>query len=96
MAAHGWVLFVGGIAALAWAASLLVRGIPQGNFAWSPGLLSVLVCYSVFVVSRYGMPPALRTQPGCFYAPLVALAIAIPVDLGVFVTFVGEMGKRFG
>jgi len=96
LAAHGWILLVGGIAALTWAASLLVRGIPQDNFSWSPGLLSVFVAYSVFVVSRYGVPLALRNQPGGFYAPLVALVIALPIDLGVFVTFLGAMSKRFG
>lgn len=92
---HGWILAAGSAAALAWAGSLLVRGIPQGSFGWSPGLLTVMVCYSVFVASRYGAPGRLRALPVLNYAPLLALAISLPIDVGVFIKLLGEFGKRF-
>lgn len=96
LAAHGWVLVAAGVGTLIWAVDLLVQGLPEGNFSWSPGLMSVLVCYSVFVASRYGVPSQVRMWPAFFYAPVAALGIALPIDLGVFVTFIGEIGKRFG
>jgi hypothetical protein len=93
---HGWILVASAVAALVWASSLLYHGIPKGNFAWTPGLMSVWACYSVFVASRFGVPSSLRGRLGVFYSPLVALAIALPIDVGVFVQFIGEIGKRFG
>ena len=96
LAAHGWALVAAAAGTLVWAISLLVRGFPEGNFSWSPGLMSVLVCYSVFVASRYGVPSQVRGRPAFFYAPVAALGIALPIDLGVFVTVIGEMGERFG
>jgi len=93
LAGHGFVLAASAIGALAWAVSLLIGGLPQGNFAWSPGLMTALVCYSAFLASRYSVSSDQRAR--FFYAPAMALAIAAPIDIGVFVYFIAEMTKRF-
>lgn len=94
---HGFVLALGGIASLAWAASLLVRGIPQGvSFSWTPGLLSLIVVYSIFLFTRYGVPPTLAARPALLYAPSVALLVALPIDFAVFFLLLREITKGVG
>jgi hypothetical protein len=96
LAIHGVLLGVSAIAILLWALSLVAGGIPYANFAWSPGLMTAWVCYSVFVASRYSVPGRLRTRDSAFYAPLFTLVIAASVDVGVLMRFIGEMGRRLG
>ena len=96
LAIHGFALAASAAAAVIWALSLLVRGLPQGNFAWTPGLMTACVGYSVFLASRYSVPIGARSRPPVFYAPLIAILIAVPIDLAVFFYFVAEMSKRFG
>lgn len=96
LAIHGIVLAAGGVAALLWAATILVRGIPKVNFSWSPGLLSVSVAYSIFLLSRFSLPTRIRARTEVIYAPVAALAVAAMIDIGVFVRLLAEMGARFG
>jgi hypothetical protein len=58
--------------------------------------MTVWACYSAFVASRYGVPSTIRHRLAVFYAPLFAFVIALPIDIGVFVQFMSEMGRRFG
>ena len=96
LAIHGAAFALSSLALLVWALSLLVHGLPEGNFAWSPGLMSIWICYSAFVASRYSVSPAMRHRSLLFYAPLVAIFVAIPIDVAVFIEFMGEISKRFG
>ncbi|MDQ1316064.1 MAG: hypothetical protein QG662_2173 [Pseudomonadota bacterium] len=93
---HGFFLACSAAALLLWASSLLVNEMPEGNFRWSIGMLSVWVAYSVFVLCRFSLPPRLRTHPAAFYAPVIALSIAATVDVGVFLRVAGEVGARLG
>ena len=93
---HGAVLALGAVAAWFWALSLVIGGIPEGNFAWSPGLMSLLVAYGIYVFSRYSVPDGVRGHAAFFYAPLAALVVAVPIDLVVFVRLINEMSARFG
>jgi hypothetical protein len=81
---------------LAWGVSLLLRGVPAGNFSWSVGLFSASVCYAVFVLSRFGIPARLRATALAYFSPAMALAVAVPIDVGVFVRLTQEMARRFG
>ena len=96
LAIHGSALAVSAIALLLWAAGIVLRGIPQGNFSWGVGLMTAWVAYSFFVLSRYSLPSGLRNRAAFFYAPAAALVVALPVDIGVFVRLIAEMGERFG
>jgi hypothetical protein len=85
LALQGLVFIAGAAAELIWALSLLIGGIPAGNFVWSVGFFTASIAYAAFLLSRYVVPIGLRSMPAFYYAPAFALAAAAPVDLGVFV-----------
>jgi hypothetical protein len=91
---HGVAFAVAAVVMLLWAASILIWGTPEGNFVWSAGMMSVLVCYAAFVASRYSVPRHFRQHAAIFYAPLVAFAIAVPIDVAVLVKTVSEATRR--
>jgi len=91
---HGFVLASSAAWGLLWALSILLEGIPKGNFRWSVGWLSAWVAYSVFVLCRFSLPPRLRAQPAVFYAPAIALVVAAAVDVGVFLRLADEIGAH--
>jgi hypothetical protein len=96
LAVHGYVLAGSAAAMLLWALDILLKGIPEGNFSWSPGLLSAWVCYSFFVLCRFSLPDGVRNHAAILYTPLVALVIALPIDVGVFIRLMAVIGVRFG
>ena len=58
--------------------------------------MSALVAYGFFVASRYSVPKAFREHAAVFYAPLLALVIAVPIDVAVFVRTFSEVTRGFG
>jgi hypothetical protein len=95
LAVHGVILALGSLATVLWAATLLIDQIPEGNFSWSPGFMSAIVTYGIFVFSRFGVPTDMRARSAFFYAPVAALLVSVPIDLAVFTQFVSEFGRRF-
>jgi hypothetical protein len=95
LACQAVVLLGSAAALLAWAVSVLVRGIPEGNFSWSPGLLTGWVTYSTFLFVRYGVPAGWRT-PRLRYLPFAVLALSLPVDVGVFFRLLLKMNRLMG
>ena len=93
---HGIVLAGAAMVELAWGVSLLINGIPVGNFSWSVGLFSASVSYSVLVLSRFSAPAQFRSSAAVYFSPAVALAVAVPIDIGVFVRFTQQMAAHFG
>ena len=82
------ILFVGALAScLSWAIELLIGGIPYEQFSWGIGLLSAVVCYTAFLLSRFSMPERTRSSALIFYLPVITLAVALPVDVGVSIRF---------
>ena len=96
LAVHGFVLVASAIYLLLWAVHILIEGTPKGNFSWSVGFPTVWVCYSFFVLSRFSLPSRVRVWPAVYYAPLLALAVAAPIDVGVFVQMLGDMRRHLG
>jgi hypothetical protein len=88
LAVHAVILVVSSFALFVWAGTLLLRGIPEGNFAWTPGFLTAWVWYSFYLLRRYTLP---SRWSGTVYLPVVAAGIALPVDLGVLVRFLGKI-----
>jgi len=93
---HGFVLAASAIAEFLWALGILLSGIPEGRFSWSVGFLSASVWYSFFVLCRFSLPDGVRNHAAILYAPLVALVIALPIDVGVFIRLMAVIGVRFG
>jgi len=93
---HGIVLAAAAMFELAWGVSLVLNGVPAGNFSWSVGLFSASVCYSALVLSRFSVPTQYRSSALVYFIPVVALAIAVPLDIGVFVRGVQQVAAHFG
>ena len=96
LGAHGVAFCIGVAVLFIWAVRILLTGLPQGNFSWGVVLLTLSVGYSVFLVSRFAVPPDLLSLPFIRIAPVAALAIAAPVDLGVFLRVMGVIGGILG
>ncbi len=89
LALHGILLAAGVGFLLLWALGVLFKGIPEGRFSWSVGFLSASACYAAVLFYRFSIPLHLRSSRGTYYAPVIALACAVPVDIGVFFRVVG-------
>lgn len=96
LALHGVLFLAAASYEVVWGAGILIRGIPAGNFSWSVGLFSLSVAYAAFVFSRFSVPAGLRATPSFYFLPVLALAIAVPIDLGVMGRFAYEINSRFG
>lgn len=89
---HGIVFCISGAALLLWALSVLVDGLPYGKFVWTTGLLTAWIGYSVFVMSRYTISVAVRGLPKFFFLPVIAMALVLPVDIGVAIRLLSSNG----
>lgn len=89
LAFHAIALTTGAGFLLLWALSVLFNGLPEGRFSWSLGSLSAAVFYAALLFCRFSVSPQLRSSQGVYYGPILALACAVPVDVGVFLRVVG-------
>ena len=87
LATHAIILCLGGAAAFIWAGSILVKGIPEGRFAWSPGLMTFFCVYPVYLLRRTLLRKKLPHSATVRYLHVVVLIVALIVDVGVFVKF---------
>jgi hypothetical protein len=60
------------------------------------GLAKLTVAYSLFLISRFTLPISLRIRPLVFYAPVIGLVIAAPIDVGVFIRVMTGVGAHIG
>ncbi len=91
---HTLLLCAGAAAIFLWAASLLVHGIPEGNFAWSPGLMSLMCAYPVFLLRRTLLSRMIDRSFVVRYMHVMAFVVALAVDIGVFHLAISEMSSR--
>jgi hypothetical protein len=96
LAIHGVVFTAAAVVTLLWALSILVRGLPEGTFVWSVGIMTALVGYGLFVASRYSVPKPLREHVAVFYAPVLAVVVSLPIDVAVFVKTFSAVTRGFG
>jgi hypothetical protein len=80
---------------LGWAVSILVGGIPEGNFSWGGGFLSATVGWAFYVLRRFTLPKRVRTHGLGYYVHVLAFASALPVDLGVAFLMAVRVSKQF-
>ena len=85
---YGVVLSGFSIALWAWAASLLIWGLPEGRFAWSPGFLTAWNTFSAYLFRRFAIPAGV---PGALYLPVLAAGATLPVDGAVGLMFFTSM-----
>ena len=89
--AQAVVVAVAGGASLAWAAGPAIRGLPEGGFGWGPGLLTAWVAYGAYLAVRFFAPPGSKARSRAACAPLLAAALAAPVDVAVFVRLIARL-----
>jgi hypothetical protein len=94
LASHAVVLCVGAGAMLFWATSILMSGIPEGNFSWSPGMMTFLCAYPVYLLRRTLLRKQLIRSTVVKYVHVFVLVVALVVDVGVFVKLISSFGAR--
>lgn len=89
LAFHGIVLSAAEGFLLLWALGVLFNGAPEGvRFSWSVGFLSASACYASVLLCRFSFAPYLRSSWAVYYGPVITLACAALIDVGVFVRLV--------
>jgi hypothetical protein len=79
------VVVVASAASLVWTAGLAIHRIPESNFSWSPGFLTVWVAYGAYLAVRFILPSRWVVMTRFAYVPLLAAALALPIDMAIFV-----------
>ncbi len=92
---HGLAFASGALALLGWAVAILVNGIPDGNFSWGAGFLSLTVGWAFYVFRRFTLPERIREYAVGYYLHLLALLAALPVDLGVGFLMLRRVSETF-
>lgn len=95
LALHGVIFLFAAAVQVVWGGSLLINGIPEGNFSWSVGIFTAIATYAVFVHTRFAIPARMRSAPVIFYAPVIALVVAALIDIGVIIRFAHGLSSRF-
>ncbi|NQT93806.1 MAG: hypothetical protein HQ559_13690 [Lentisphaerae bacterium] len=90
---HAVILTLGAAAMLAWAASILIDGIPKvSSFSWSPGMMTFLCVYPVYLLRRTVLAGQL-SRPMVKYLHVGVLLVALFVDVGVFVKLMSRFSS---
>jgi hypothetical protein len=90
---HAIVLGIGAATLWVWALELVLTGLPEGSFSWTPGFLEVAAGYAALLICRFNLPEKLRENGRIYYTPIVVALLAVPIDIGIFVRFVEKMQK---
>jgi hypothetical protein len=93
---HGLILIGLAIRWFSSSLNILISGVPDGNFSWSLGILTILVAYSVLVFTRFTLPTSIRSFPIVFYSPIGAILISLVVEVGIFLELAVGIGTRLG
>lgn len=86
------VLFISALAALGWASTIVVRGIPEGTFSWGLGLLTGWMAYSTLLFTRCALHKW-KGRPLLVYLPVMAGAVTLAVEIGVFLRLLRRMSQ---
>ena len=84
LGAQAIVVLVSGLVMLGWGVTLVVRGLPPGNFGWTPGLLTAWVAYGFLSTARFVLPRSWAGHRTVIYAPVAGALLTAPIDVGVF------------
>lgn len=66
-----------------WAGSLLLQGIPDGEFVWTVGLLSAWVGYATVLLLRFVVARTEAALASLYYIPVFTFFAALIFDVGV-------------
>ena len=78
-----------------WAVWIVFFGTPPGvGFAWSPGVLSLVLGYSVYLLRRSVLAAQCSRSPVLFYSHLWLAAAMLPIDIAVIVRVIVQFITR--
>lgn len=96
---HAVLLGVGAAGLLIWGIKLVVAGIPQdpeGGFAWTPGLFTLIVFYCTYLMRRAWLLPWQPRSVTVRHRYLWVAALAFAIELGVIARPAGHMHEVLG
>ncbi len=89
------VFVVGALVSVVWAAFIAVSGVPEGNFSWTPGVLTVFTAYAFYSFWRFNIPEAYSRYPWLKSANLVLLCTVGLIDGAVLVRTISGVFRVF-
>jgi hypothetical protein len=78
------ILFIGSLFTIYYGLSILVRGLPEGNFSWGLGLFTFFCVYPVYLIRRTIFKGLISRSNVIKYAHVFVLIIALSIDIAVF------------
>jgi len=95
LAAQALILFAAALALFGWAMSLALCGIPQRNFGWTPGLLSVIVSYFAYLFRRFWLSALVGRSTFVKHLHVFAFLATLIVELVVLVRITATFSRLF-
>jgi hypothetical protein len=92
---HGIILLAGVCTLVYLVLGWVLHGIPKGSFRWTPGLLEASAGYATYLFCRFSLPEGARLEGGIYYLPVFAVALMIPLDIGVLARFFEMISNGF-
>ena len=89
---HSVVLLAGSIALYIWALQIAIVGLPTGNFSWSPGLMTAMCVYPVYLLRRTFLQPYF-SNPLVKFLHFLVFLLVFPVDIIIFSKLLSRMGS---
>ncbi len=84
---HAIILLLANVGLVLWALPLLFGEFPRGSFSWSPGMMTGLFAYSVYLCRRAWFAESIASSALIRYSHLMAILIVLPVDISIFLKF---------
>jgi len=85
LSVHSLILFLGSLFTLYYGLSILIRGLPEGNFSWGIGLFTFFCVYPVYLFRRTIVKGFISKSNVIKYAHVFVLIIAFSIDISVFI-----------
>jgi len=91
---HSIMLCCGSVAAFVWISGILLNGIPEGNFGWSPGMMTFICVYPFYLLRITLLRKYMTRSVAVRYLHVLVFVIALAMDLGVFFNFKSSIKSR--
>jgi len=85
---HAFVLSLGAIVCFFWATFILLGSFPEGGFAWSPGFLTFLCVYPVYILRRTVFLIKIKKSFFIKYFHVFTFLVVLIIDMSIFVKLI--------
>jgi len=84
---HAIILLCANLALIFWGISLLLGEFPRGNFGWTPGMMTGMFAYSIYLCRRTWLAQSIGSSALVRYLHVLAIIVVLPIDLSIFARF---------